>query len=317
MAVVLGIDTSNYTTSCAIYNSETGSVEKLSRLLPVKEGERGIRQSDAVFHHTVALPELIRTLLKDKNIKIDAVCASATPRRQEGSYMPCFTVGLGTGRSIAASLNVPFYDVSHQQGHIMAALFSSDRMDLLSETFIAFHVSGGTTEALLVNPDEKDVISCKLIASTLDLNAGQLVDRIGVLMGLQFPAGKEMEKLALECCEDPKVRAVLKGNDCCLSGFENKLTKLYSETKDKPLVALSTLTYIKVTIEAMTRRLHEQFGELPLVYAGGVMSNSIIKKALTSQFNCDFAEPSFSCDNAAGVSILGYKKYQRDRQEMI
>lgn len=309
MATVLGIDTSNYTTSCAVYDSETGCLEKLSRLLPVKEGDRGIRQSDAVFHHTQQLPVLICELLKDKNVKIDAVCASIAPRRQEGSYMPCFTVGLGTGRSIAASLNVPFYDVSHQQGHIMAALFSCDRMDLLKKEFIAFHVSGGTTEALLVTPDENEIVNCKLAASTLDLNAGQLVDRIGVMMGLGFPAGKEMEKFALSCSETPKMKATLKGRDCCLSGYENKLTKLYEETQDKSLVSRTTLECVRVTVEAMTDKLLDEIGDLHVVFAGGVMSNSIIREKLTAKFRCDFAEPSFSCDNAAGVALLGYRKY--------
>lgn len=308
MATILGIDTSNYTTSCALYHGDTGEILKLGKLLPVKDGERGIRQSDAVFHHTQQLPDLICELLKDNN-KIDAVCASATPRRQEGSYMPCFTVGHGTGRSIAASLNVPFYDVSHQEGHIMAALFSAKKMELLSQKFIAFHISGGTTEALLVTPHEKEILSALLVAKTLDLNAGQLIDRIGVMMGLSFPAGKEIERLALRYEGNHKVKSVLKEFDCCLSGFENKLSKLYRETNDKALVSSLVLEYVKVTIEDMTTRLLQKFGNLPVVYSGGVMSNSIIRNSLKSRFTCDFAEPSFSCDNAAGVAVLGHCKY--------
>ncbi|MBE6734335.1 MAG: peptidase M22 [Ruminococcaceae bacterium] len=309
MALVLGLDTSNYTTSCALYDSDTNTVIQRKQLLPVKEGECGIRQSDAVFHHTKQLPVLIEDLFSGvNNKKIDAVCASLTPRRQEGSYMPCFTVGFGVARCIASSMDIPLYDVSHQQGHIAAALYSSEKLNYINNPFLAFHVSGGTTEAIYVTPSEDDVISCEIVGKTLDLNAGQLIDRIGVMMGLQFPCGKELEKLALQYNGKIKVKPVLKGNDCCLSGFENKLSTLYRETGDKALVAATTLAYVETTISAMTEELLVSLGDVPVVYAGGVMSNAIIKNKLCSKFNAEFAQPEFSCDNAVGVAVLGAVK---------
>ncbi len=307
MSVILGLDTSNYTTSCAIYNSEENSVVNLGKLLPVKEGERGIRQSDAVFHHVNQIAPLLSQLLKD-NIKIDAVCASTTPRPQPGSYMPCFTVGESVAQSLTAALNVPFFETSHQQGHIMAALFSAECLELIGEPFLAFHVSGGTTEAILVTPSEENIINCEIVAETLDLNAGQLIDRIGVKMGLKFPCGKELEKLALEYGKLPKVKAVLKDFNCCLSGFENKLCDMYEKGTWKFEVAAYSLSYVEATISAMTQKLLEKYGKLPVVYAGGVMSNSIIRKSLESKFGAHFAKPEFSCDNAAGVSLIGYQK---------
>ncbi len=312
MPCVLGIDTSNYTTSCALYRSEDNSITKLSKLLPVKEGERGIRQSDAVFHHTAQLHVLLEELLKDKNIRIDCVCASSVPRRQEGSYMPCFSVGAATARSISAALNVPCFDASHQQGHIMAALFSSGRLDLVSSEFLAFHISGGTTEAMIVTPHSEDILSCEICAKTLDLNAGQLVDRVGVYMGLSFPAGKEMERYALEYNGKPlRVKPSLKGADCCLSGFENKLTAMYKSPDDRAEVSALTLAYVEATVSAMAEKLVEKYGEISLVFAGGVMSNSIIRQSILNKFRADFAKPDFSCDNAAGVAIIGYQKYEK------
>lgn len=310
MALVLGIDTSNYTTSCALYDSETKKVIHSKQLLPVKKGECGIRQSDAVFHHTRQLPSLMEALFSEcSGRRIDAVCASVTPRRQDGSYMPCFTVGSGVASCIASANSIPLFDVSHQQGHIAAALYSSDKLSYISKPFLAFHVSGGTTEAILVKPDSQDVISCEIVGKTLDLNAGQLVDRIGVMLGLQFPCGKELEKYAEQYTGKIKVKPVIKGNDCCLSGFENKLSDLYKQTNDKPLVAATTLAYIESTIAAMTENILSSFGQMPVVYAGGVMSNTIIRKKLSAKFNCDFAQPQFSCDNAAGVAILGAIKF--------
>ncbi len=311
MALVLGIDTSNYTTSCALYDSEKNSIIQHKQLLPVKHGECGIRQSDAVFHHTKQLPGLIKKLFSDSDgRKIDAVCVSSTPRRQEGSYMPCFLVGFSVAQSIASAMGVPLFDVSHQQGHIAAALYSADKLSMVSQRFLAFHVSGGTTEAILTTPDSDDIISCEIAGKTLDLNAGQLIDRIGVLLGLQFPCGAELEKLAARCSENIKVKPVLKDTDCCLSGFENKLTEVYKKTGDKSYTAAMTLAYVEATISAMTEKIFEKYGCLPVVYAGGVMSDAIIRDELSSRFNACFADPEFSCDNAAGVAVLGSLKYK-------
>ncbi len=311
MALILGIDTSNYTTSCALYDTENNYILQRKKLLPVKHGECGIRQSDAVFHHTKQLPDLLEDLFKEAGRFPDAVCASVSPRRLEGSYMPCFTVGQGMARGISAAKGIPFLTTSHQQGHIMAALYSSGELSLADSQFLAFHVSGGTTEAILVSPDEKDIISCSIVGNTLDLNAGQLIDRIGVLMGLQFPCGKELEALAAECTENIKVRPVLKGSDCCLSGFENKLSDLYNKTQDKSLTAAYTLAYLEATVEGMTNSIFAKNGILPVVFAGGVMSNRIIRKKLQTQFNSFFAEPEYSCDNAAGVAVIGGYKFLR------
>lgn len=309
MALVLGIDTSNYTTSCALYDTVSNEVIQLKQLLPVKEGECGIRQSDAVFHHNRQLPALIEELLAKTTAKIDCVCVSVTPRRQQDSYMPCFTVGHGYARAIASALGAELFATSHQQGHVMAALYSAGCTGFVEEPFLAFHVSGGTTEAIMISPDKDDIISCDIVGKTLDLNAGQLIDRVGVMMGLQFPCGKELEALAVDCKESIKVRPVLKDCDCCLSGFENKLRDIYAKTSYKNLTAAYTLAYVEATVSGMTQRIFEKYGRLPIVYAGGVMSNKIIKESIMSKFKASFAEPQFSCDNAAGVAVIGGYKY--------
>ncbi len=312
MALILGIDTSNYTTSCALYDTESNTIAQKKQLLPVKSGECGIRQSDAVFHHTKQLPNLLEELFDEVGKTPDAVCASVTPRHQEGSYMPCFMVGVGVARGISAAKGIPFFSTSHQQGHIMAALFSAGELSLAKSKFLAFHVSGGTTEAILVTPDHQEIISCKIVGQTLDLNAGQLVDRVGVFMGLKFPCGKELESLASQYTESIKVRPVLKGCDCCLSGFENKLTDLYEKTQNKNLVAAHTFAYVKATASGMTSRILEAQGTMPVVFAGGVMSNKIIRSSLESEFISYFANPEYSCDNAAGVAVIGGYKFRKD-----
>lgn len=181
MSLFLGIDTSNYTTSTALYDSKTGEMVQQKKLLPVKEGQLGLRQSDAVFHHTAQLHTLIEELLKDVDTsKIAAIAASSRPRPVDGSYMPCFTVGENTAKILSSAMKIPLYTFSHQEGHISAALFGSQRTDLFDKQFIAFHVSGGTTEAVFAKGFGTG-FSVKLVAHTLDLNAGQAIDRTEIL----------------------------------------------------------------------------------------------------------------------------------------
>ncbi len=303
MSLFLGIDTSNYTTSVCLYDSDSGCVVSKRKLLPVRDGELGLRQSDAVFHHVQELPELFEAAFAECGGAIGAIGVSSRPRAVEGSYMPCFTVGVTVAKALAHSMRVPLYTFSHQQGHIAAALYSIKRTDLLFQPHIAFHVSGGTTEALGVNTDE-GFLSTRLIAKTLDLNAGQLIDRVGVLLGLSFPCGKELEKLALCCQETIRPRVTLKGADCCLSGGENMAKALLAEGRSPAYVARFAIEFVCRAIEKMTERICEEYGDLPFVYAGGVMSDSIIRDRLTQKSGALFALPEFSCDNAAGIAVL-------------
>ncbi len=309
MSVYLGIDTSNYTTSVCLYDSTTNEVISRRKLLPVRDGELGLRQSDAVFHHVQQLPELFESAFADFKDEIRAIGVSYAPRTAEGSYMPCFTVGLTAASILSSVLKVPVYRFSHQQGHIAAALYSVDRLDLLHKRHIAFHVSGGTTEALLVNAED-GFVTTSIAAQTLDLNAGQLIDRIGVMLGLHFPCGKELEKLALSCTEKVRARATLKGMDCCLSGGQNIAEKYLKEGKSPEFIARFAMEFVTSAVVGMSEKLKEQYGDLPFVYAGGVMSDSIIRENLQRRFDCVFAKPEFSSDNAAGTAVLAFIKDQ-------
>ena len=301
-----GIDASNYTTSCAMFGPDGFRHER--RLLPVKPGERGIRQSDAVFHHTQQLPPLMESLMAEKQEPIEAVGASARPRDVEGSYMPCFTVGSGAARLLAAALGVPLYLFSHQAGHLAAALVSAERRDLLHRPFLAFHVSGGTTEALLVRPDPDTVFSCELLGATEDLNAGQAIDRTGVRLGLQFPCGPALEQLAAQSARTFRPKVCVRDCSCSLSGLENQCAAMLERGEFAADIAKYCLSYIAETLTRMTAQAVEASGELPLLFAGGVMSNQMIRSCILNRFAADFASPALSCDNAVGVSALTFWK---------
>lgn len=302
----IGIDTSNYTTSCALFDTATCRFHSnVKRLLGVREGERGLRQSDAVFAHIKNLPSVTAEALGD--IVPEALCAvgvSSAPRDAEGSYMPCFLSGVAAASTLANAVKKPLHCFSHQAGHIMAAVWSADAKDLLSREFIAFHVSGGTTEILRVTPQNVGFDIAKL-GGTSDLNAGQCIDRVGVAMGLNFPCGPKLETLALENTEKlPKPKLSVKGCECNLSGVENTAASLLGDGKSREYVSAYVLDFIGRTLMELTKNALGG-ADMPVLYAGGVMSNSIIKSMIAEcGFDARFAKPEYSSDNAAGCALL-------------
>lgn len=302
----IGLDTSNYTTSVAVFDGQK-IILNSKKLLTVKQGERGLRQSDAVFQHTVNIPELISNIDFDID-KIDAVAVSSRPRNIDGSYMPCFLVGVSNAVAVSKFTASPLFKTSHQVGHILAALYSVGRLDLIKQKFIAFHVSGGTTEALLVEPDDEHIIKASVIAQSTDLKAGQAIDRAGVLLGITFPCGKEIDALSLKSSKEYKHKLSFKGLDCSLSGVENKVKLMLENNENKEDVSKFVISYICDTLDLMTSKIIDEYGQLPLVFAGGVMSNTFISRRLKQKYNAYFALPEFSCDNACGTAIYAYLK---------
>ncbi len=304
MSYYLGIDTSNYTTSVAIFNDKTNEVISKKKLLPVKSGEKGIRQSDAVFHHTVQLSDLIEDLFDGFNGEIRGIGVSVKPCNEEGSYMPCFLTGICVARSLAVAMNIPLYKFSHQDGHISAALYSSGRLDLINDNFLAFHISGGTSQALLVKPDGNYFDTVK-VSESLDLKAGQAIDRVGVMLGLNFPCGPELEKLAQKSSFPlKKLKVFRREGNFSLSGVENKCRKMLDDGESAENISMYCLSYIYSALDDTVNELILKYGNLPLVFSGGVMSNKIIRTELQKKYNAFFAEPQFSADNACGVAVL-------------
>ncbi len=309
----LGIDTSNYTTSAALFDSETKTVVQKKKLLPVKLGEKGLRQSDAVFHHTVQLPQILTELFSECAVSPEAVGVSVFPRRQKGSYMPCFLVGKSVAQSLSSAMRIPCAELSHQEGHITAALYSAGHLELLAKPFLAFHVSGGTTEALLVEPDAENIFKVQCVASSLDLKAGQLIDRVGVMLRLSFPCGAQLEQLSDKSDAHYHVKPTMKDANCCLSGLENQCRSLFEKGDSPENVARFCMSGVLAALNGMVSTLREAYGDLPLVFSGGVASNRMLKEFFQAMYGAYFAEPAFSADNAAGIAVLtalreGYKR---------
>lgn len=296
----IGIDTSNYTTSIAFFDGEGG--ENCSKLLPVKQGELGLRQSDAVFAHIKSLPELSGRLFSHVREKITAVGVSTRPRAVEGSYMPCFLVGLSHATLLSNALHVPLVEVSHQQGHVAASLWSAGHLELMDEPHLAWHLSGGTTELLLVEPEGK-LVKCTKIGGTTDISAGQLIDRTGQLLGLPFPSGKHLDALSREAAGKDFFRVKCKDMTFSFSGMQNKVQQYFEANGDPAETAAYALRCVAYGVFHATQQALKAYPGLPVVFSGGVASNTLLRQVL-EPLNPIFAQPQYSTDNAMGVAVL-------------
>ncbi len=310
---VLGLDTSNYTTSAAVYDGEEGRNQ--GRLLEVRPGELGLRQSDALFQHVKHLPEVVEALLGEEGLgTVQAVGASTRPRAVEGSYMPCFLAGASQGQVLSQVLGVPFYAFSHQQGHLAAAAWSAGRLDLLDRPFLAWHLSGGTTELLRVEPEEDGVaVRAEILGGTSDISAGQLIDRTGVLLGLPFPAGKGVEKLSRQAQKREYYKVKVNGLTFSLSGMENKVRQMVQRGEEPAEIAWFAQETVCRVVQACTKAAMEVYPGLPVLCSGGVASNGRLKELLRQNCGALFAQAQFSTDNAMGTAVLTWRALERGR----
>ena len=300
---VIGIDTSNYTTSIAYFDGLSG--ENCSRLLPVKQGELGLRQSDAVFAHIKSLPELSGRLFSHiQRETVTAVGVSTRPRAVEGSYMPCFMVGYSHAKLLADTLNVPLIEVSHQQGHVAASLWSAGHMELMQEPHLAWHLSGGTTELLLVEPEGKNV-RCTKIGGTTDISAGQLIDRTGQLLELPFPSGKHLDALSKEATMKETFKVKCSNMEFSLSGVQNKVQQFHAAHENPAETAGFALRCVARAVYLATEQALKAYPGLRVVFSGGVASNSMLREVL-KPLNPIFSPPQFATDNAMGVAVLTF-----------
>ncbi|MDD6734822.1 MAG: hypothetical protein PUE13_00740 [Clostridiales bacterium] len=303
MSLFLGIDTSNYTTSVALCGENTASVRKI---IDVKEGERGIRQSEGVFAHVRELPHLLEGLDSDVSA-ITAIGVSTRPRSVEGSYMPVFVAGESFARTIAKVLGVPLFRYSHQDGHIMAGIVSADCTELMGKPFTAVHMSGGTTEILRCawNGDGFDT---EIIGGTKDISAGQLIDRLGVRLGMKFPCGKEFDALSLNADREIPLKTAVSGGYMNLSGMENKLSEKIGR-EHAGVLARSALIFIgKSLAEAINSGNPER-----VLFVGGVASNTLLRRYLSENVKVQtyFASGELACDNAVGIAELAKRSWSK------
>ena len=310
---VLGIDTSCYTTSVAAAGEE-GVICSHRSLLPVPQGARGLRQSEAVFAHIRQLPDLYEKALADlQGRTIDAVCVSVRPRDAEDSYMPVFQSGAAFARVAAATLGVPLLTTTHQRGHVRAALQDSG---LKGGRYLALHLSGGTTEVLCMQGD-----ALELISGTLDLHAGQLIDRVGVALGLPFPAGPYLEKLAMQGQAQSLLPVSMEAGGCHFSGAEARAMQWIKNNELPPeSIAAEVFSLAARTVLRLLSAAREKTGISDALLTGGVMSSQLLRDMLCEinqrrrlGLRLYFGQRQYAGDNAAGVALIGCDRMMEER----
>lgn len=313
-SAILGIDTSNYRTSVALVSLNGNVLLNRRMLLPVREGERGLRQSDAVYIHLKQLKPLFEELRPlTAEWQISAVCASVSPRERIDSYMPVFETGDTVGRGVAAAIGIPFFQTDHQHGHIRAAQFGT-KLEKSSD-FIALHLSGGTTDLLSISRD-----GLKELGSSLDLHAGQLIDRVGVALGFTFPAGPQMENLAVHGTSQGRLGCAMENDDlsCHLSGGEAQALRWINQKKEKPEdISREVFDLLARTVSRMLNAGMKKTGQHDALICGGVASSELFRTMLQerlyrlrSELSIVYGTPELSGDNAVGVALIGMDKYK-------
>ena len=313
--IIIGIDTSCYTTSIAAITLNREIVFNEKIMLNVKNGERGLRQSEAVFQHIKNFGEISDNLKKHihkKGYKVEMICASARPRDVEDSYMPVFEVGKNFAKTMAALFDCEMLETTHQENHIAASLYGCKKEDL--DRFISVHMSGGTMEILLTEKDNKGY-KTEIVGGTKDISFGQLIDRVGVRMGHDFPAGKYIDEKALLCKEEVKngLKTSVKDGYMNISGLENQVYNLMEE-KDNYYVSKAVMNAAIKSLEKALSFICKKYDLNNVVFVGGVASSKYISGKLSNKLkknniNSFFTDSSYSSDNACGCAIIGLDNY--------
>jgi len=307
---VMGIDTSNYMTSVAVINSAGEIMYDLRKPLKVKQGQRGLRQSHALFQHIETLPVLIEEALSEVRKRLSAVSVSVRPRPLEDSYMPVFKAGWSMASALGTAMNLPVYSFSHQEGHIEAVKrFSTFRK---KEKFLCFHLSGGTCELLLVSGNK-----IERLGGSRDISFGQVLDRIGVKLGMDFPCGQEFDRISLKAKESSnKLKEIpVTGTWINLSGIETQAERIIDNgltENERDMLIKEIFNKIYDSIFALSGNAVISTGLTDILFTGGVSSSRFLADALHSRFDStnvsiDFGNQHLASDNAVGTAFLGGK----------
>ena len=318
----LGLDTSAYTTSLALVDQEERLLFDSRLPLGVEKNSLGLRQSEAVFSHIKNLPLIWQgdsAFIKEHYLA--AVAAATRPRPDDQSYMPVFKVSEAFGLFLAQTMGLKFLSSSHQEGHIYAGLWSAG---LQSGRYLVLHLSGGTTEIVSAEEIRPGCLDIEILGGSADLNAGQYIDRLGLLMGLDFPAGPQLEKLAEESKEEIRLPVAVKDNLISFSGPASQAERMIDQGLNREDLARAIEVCIADSlISAVDHILFKKDHFQGLLAVGGVMSNMFIRerfmnnlKELDAGLDIYFADPAYTSDNAVGLAVQAARRFNNYKKNI-
>lgn len=303
----LGIDTSCYTTSVAVIARDGSLIAEARKILDVKEGRCGLQQSEMVFQHTRNLPALMEQVFCDRKVRLLGVAVSGFPRPLPDSYMPAFLAGVSVAKAVALVNDLPLHIISHQENHMEAGMWSAHGP--ASDRFLMLHASGGTTDLLLCVKNDRERYDITQIGGSIDLHAGQFIDRIGVALGMQFPAGKALEKLAETAKIMEEVPVSVRGTNISLSGPATSALRTLQSCENKAGMALGVEYALAESFVRMIRNGAAEHDLKDVLLVGGVASNKFIREHVIAKLkkrniSVWIPEADFSCDNASGCAAF-------------
>ena len=308
--VYLGIDTSCYTTSAAVLDEAGKLIGEGRKILDVKPGRCGLQQSEMVFQHTRNLPYILEGILQGKDYELVAIGVSGYPRPIENSYMPAFLAGSGVARTLAAATGAKLHIISHQENHLEAGVWSAGGPD--AERFLLLHASGGTTDLLLAERQANGRFKLTEVGGSIDLHAGQFIDRVGVALGLKFPTGPELEKLAATAEQMVELPVSVRKLNASLSGPATAALRKLEAGADGAALALGVQYALAETFTRMLRNGAAEYNVHAVLLVGGVVSNTyirnhVIEKLAKRCISVWVPEARFSCDNATGCAAFAWR----------
>ncbi|WP_438651389.1 Kae1-like domain-containing protein [Romboutsia sp.] len=315
--IIIGIDTSCYTTSIAAISLGKKVILNKKVMLEVKENSKGLRQSEGVFQHVNNLGQISNQINElTKEYRVRGICVSTKPRPVDGSYMPVFNVGYNFGKLCASMIQCPIYETTHQENHIEASLFTNDIKN--KNKFLSVHMSGGTTEILLVEKNKEELNSnykIQIVGGSKDISFGQVIDRAGVKLGYKFPAGKYIDAEAITCKKAIRqgLKTSVTDGYMNLSGLENQVNKLIEEESKEYIAKLILDSIVRCMYKSIVH-ISRNYEVDEVVFAGGVSASKYISRELTLKLSKNkikgyFTRPEYSTDNAVGCAIIGVNKF--------
>jgi N6-L-threonylcarbamoyladenine synthase len=315
---ILAIESSCDDTSAAVFRNDV----KLSNIIAnqsIHEAYGGVVPELASRAHQKNIVPVVQQALKKANVAKEQLSAIAFTKGP--GLLGSLLVGGSFAKSLAIALKIPLIEVHHMQAHILAHFIKEPDHNTPEFPFLALTISGGHTQIVKVS----DYFEMEIIGNTLDDAVGEAFDKCGKMLGLDYPAGPVIDKLAKHgnpeafTFSKPKV----KGLDFSFSGLKTAvLYFLQREKKKDPEFVEKHLedicaSFQKTVVEILMDKLKlavKSTGISQVAIGGGVSANSGIRQALLNAekewgWKCHIPKLEYCLDNAAMIAIVGYHKY--------
>tara|TARA_B100001248_G_scaffold136712_1_gene102643 strand:+ start:1434 stop:2441 length:1008 start_codon:yes stop_codon:yes gene_type:complete len=314
---VLGIETSCDETSAAVI-SDNKILSNIIANQEVHQKYGGVVPELASRAHQKNIIPVVERALNEANIdkkKLDAVAFTRGP-----GLLGSLLVGSSFAKSMSLSLDIPLIEVNHMQAHLLANFIENNNGNKPAFPFLGVNISGGHTQIILC----KNYFEMEIIGETLDDSIGEAFDKCGKLLGLNYPAGSKIDRLAKNG-EKKKFKFIIpkvSELDFSFSGLktnfkrfiENNISKNknFIEKEIENICASIQETIAKILLEKIIKGINIT-NTKTIVFGGGVSANSRIRESCKKELkNCKlfFPKIEYTTDNAAMIALVGYLKYK-------